>query len=174
MAIPQPIQARTAQRALVEYTVGEPDKKADLPTAASSPTISSLATNPLQYVTIGLCAATQSVAVAAQVVGAIVTIDTTVPMASFPQGLQFGITDQVFFDAIVNIDHTYSGLVLQSMSVTPQGFGGLRFYTGPVLSNAVAYSSYNVRVIATYYVTSAISLGKVNVNVRGQLFDLPG
>jgi len=174
MAIPQPSQARTPQRALVEYTIGEPDKKADLSTAASSPTISSIATNPLQFVTIGLCSAAVATPLGSKTAGATLAIDVTVPMATFPSGLQFGITDQVFFDAIVAIDHNVAGLALQSLLITTQGFGGSRFYTGPILSNAVTYSSYNVRVQASYVAVTATAAGVANINVRGQLFDLPG
>ena len=174
MAIPQPNQARTAQRALVEYTIGEPDKKADLSTAASSPTISSIATNPIQAVVIGLDSQTQATTIGAFVAGNQISIDLTIPMKNFPTNLQFGISDRVYFDAQVAIDTAVLGVALASFKVTPQAFGGLRVYTGPLLPNAVNFSSYNVRVQASFVAVTTTSSGIVNVNVNSQLFDIPG
>jgi len=174
MAVPQPSQARTAQRSLVEYTVGAPDKKADLSTAASSATISSIATNPVQAVTIGLDSQVGTVAIGVLGAGANTSIDLAIPLKGLPSGLQFGVNDRVFFDAQVYIDHAISGLVLSSLKVTPQAFGGLRNYIGPLLTNQVTFGSYNVRVQATFVAVTATAAGNVNVNVRGQLFDIPG
>jgi hypothetical protein len=174
MAIPQPSQQHTPSRALSEYTVGNPDTRPDLSTAATSPTISSLASNPNQVATIGIDSQSEMVAIGILGAGVTKTIDVTIPLPNMPSGLSFGVNDSVLLTPSLSITNPITGLLLQSVLTTPQGFGGQRFYQGPKLSNNVLFEAFNVRCQVTFYAAAATSAGTVTLRVEAVLWDTPG
>lgn len=175
MPIPQPMQAKTPTRALAEYTVGKPDEKIDLSTAATSPTISSLATNPPVSQTIGTDSNTGTIAIASGTASSTVVVSLTIPLPRMPQNLQYAVNDQVYLMAYLSaVTNPISGLALTSFTVTPQAFGGQRYYTGPKLSTNVTYGAYNVLVNLTFVRVTATAAGTVTCAIQAFLQDIPG
>ena len=174
MAIPQPPQARTAQRSVSEYTVGNPDTRPDLSTAATSPTISTLTTNPPIVQTVGIDSQTAVIGVGSLSAGTSTTITVTIPLPGLPANLDFGVNDRVLLTPTLSISNPIAGLVIGSFFAVPQAFGGRRYIQGPLISNNVSYGAYNVLVTVTFVAVTATAAGNVTLRVEGVLWDTPG
>jgi hypothetical protein len=173
----KPAITKTPARTTTQWTVGNPELRQDVTSAATLPNIGSLKDNPNTTTVVGADIAEGTQAIPALASGASYAIAIKIPFNQLPTPVVVGISDYAtFVVAVTALSHGIAGLVLGEFNI-----GSIAYTLGsiaPSYKNELqlnqTYTGWGALVSGTLVAVSATAAGTLTARVTGTIYDLLG
>jgi hypothetical protein len=173
----KPAVTKTPARTTTQYTVGNPELKLDVSSAATLPNVGQLTANPEVTTLVGADTAIGYASIAALAAGASANFMIRIPFSGLPTPIVVGVSDvATFIVGVSGLMHTIAGLTIGTFNTAPYAYVGDRILrvTTPNLPVNQTYTGWGAFVSGTMVAVTATAAGTLTVAAFGKIYDILG